>query len=186
MEDTILTLLFILALFLLLPVSILLLRDRMFRSARKRTAEQVQAESQAYRERLLHPQQAQLETEAGLFLPQRLITMYAETELILSEGLSICPPGKDPKKIREWIGNFLPLDMEGQKYTCDLELLAKAKGFCFAADGRGNFYWVPISDARQLDAPVFFACHDPWGNTKVADSLEDFLSWPRTKGNKKK
>jgi hypothetical protein len=55
MKDATLTLLFILTLFLLLPGCILWLRDRIFRSSRKRAAEQVQAQSQAYRERLLHP-----------------------------------------------------------------------------------------------------------------------------------
>jgi len=92
-KDTILTLLFIFAFFLFLPVSILLLRDRIFRSSRKRTAEQVHAQSQAYRERMLHPQQAEVEAEAGL-LPERLIKMYLDRELILSENFDICPPGK--------------------------------------------------------------------------------------------
>lgn len=181
MKDALLTLLWILALFLLLPVCILLLRDRIFRSSRKRTVEHVQAESQAYCERLLHPQQAEVEAELGL-LPERLIRMFSDAQLVLSEKLAICPPGKDPKKFGEWIDNFLPLDLESQQYTCDLALLAKAKGFCFATDGCGNFYWVPVSDARQPDSPVFFACHDPWGNAKVADSLEEFLTWPRNKG----
>jgi hypothetical protein len=179
MKDAILTILSVLALFLVLPVCILWLRDRILRSSRKRKAQEVQAQSQAYRERLLHPLQSQVEAETGLLLPQRLITMYSDKELILSEKLDVCPPGKDPKISSEWIDNFLPLDWEGQQYTCDLELLAKAKGFCFAADGCGNFYWVPISDTRQPDAPVFFACHDPWGNEKIADNLEEFLSWPR-------
>ena len=179
MKDATLTLLFILTLFLLLPGCILWLRDRIFRSSRKRAAEQVQAQAQAYRERLLHPQQAQVEAEAGLLLPQRLITMYADKELVLNEEFDICPSGKDPKKSSVWIEDFLPLDCEGQQYTCDLELLANAKGFCFARDGCGNFYWVPVSDTRQSDSPVFFACHDPWGNEKVANNLEEFLSWPR-------
>ena len=74
--------------------------------------------------------------------------------------------------------DFLPRDWEGQQYACDLELLANAKGFCFARDGCGNFYWVPVSDARHPDAPVFFACHVPWGTERIADSLEEFLSWP--------
>jgi hypothetical protein len=63
--------------------------------------------------------------------------------------------------------------------TEDLELLANAKGFCFARDGCGNFYWIPVSETRQPDSPVYFACHDPWGNEKVADSLQEFLTWPR-------
>jgi hypothetical protein len=61
--------------------------------------------------------------------------------------------------------------------TCDLVEAGWGKGFNFAADGTGNFYWMP--DNRQMDAPVFFACHDPWGNEKVAESLDEFLSWTR-------
>lgn len=179
MKDTILSILFLLGLFVVLPVFILWLRDKIFHSSAKRTPEQIQARMHAYRERLVNPQQALVEAEMGALLPQRLIAMYADRELVLSEDLNICPPGKDPKKSSEWIDNFLPLDSEGQKYTCDLELLANAKGFCFAGDGCGNFYWVPASETRQPDAPVFFACHDPWGNEKVADSLGEFLSWPR-------
>jgi hypothetical protein len=143
------------------------------------TPAQINAASQAYRDRLLHPQQAQVEAELGALLPERLMAIYADKELVLNEGFDICPPGKDPKKSSLWIEDFLPLDWEGQQYTCDLELLANAKGFCFARDGCGNFYWVPVSDIRQPDSPVFFACHDPWGNEKLADSLEEFLSWPR-------
>lgn len=179
MKGIFLTVLFLLALFLALPVSILWLRDKIFNSSRKRTPQQIQAGWDAYRERLLHPQQANVEAELGALLPQRLLGLYADKELLLSQQFDVCPPGKDPKKAKEWIENFLPLDSEGQKYTCDLELLAEAKGFCFAADGCGNFYWVPVSVTRQPDSRVFFACHDPWGNEKVADSLDEFLSWPR-------
>ncbi len=179
MKDTIFTLLFLVALFVVLPLSILLLRDKILRSSKKRTPEQILARAHAYHKRLVNPQQALVEAEMGAFLPQRLIAMYADRELVLSENHNVCPPGKDPKKSSEWIDSFLPLDSEGQKYACDLELLANAKGFFFARDGCGNFYWVPVSDTRQPDAPVFFACHDPWGNEKVAESLDQFLSWPR-------
>ena len=179
MKDAILALLFLVALFVVLPVSILWLRDIIFRSSRKRTPDQILARTHAYHQRLVNPQQALVEAEMGALLPQRLIAMYSDKELVLSQDLNIYPPGKDPKKSSEWIDNFLPLDSEGQKYTCDLELLANAKGFCFAGDGCGNFYWVPVSNIRQPDTPVFFACHDPWGNEKIADTLEEFLSWPR-------
>jgi SMI1 / KNR4 family (SUKH-1) len=179
MKDAILAILFLLALFVVLPISILWLRDKIFHSSRKQAPEQTQARMDAFRERLVNPQHALVEAEIGALLPQRLIAMYADRDLVLSQNFSFCPPGRDPKKSGEWIDNFLPLDLEGQKYTCDLELLAKAKGFCFARDGCGNFYWVPVSQTRQSDGPVFFACHDPWGNEKVADSLDEFLSWPR-------
>jgi hypothetical protein len=56
MKDTILALLFLLVLFVVLPVSILRLRDKIFYSSRKKSLEQVQAWLQACRERLRHPQ----------------------------------------------------------------------------------------------------------------------------------
>jgi hypothetical protein len=43
MKDTILALLFLLVLFVVLPVSILRLRDKIFYSSRKKSPEQVQA-----------------------------------------------------------------------------------------------------------------------------------------------
>src|SRR5579859_3453340 len=67
-----------------------------------------------------------------------------------------------------------------QIYGVLLAVFGCGKGFCFATDGAGNFYWTPLSDTRQHDAPVFFACHDPHGNERVAASLDEFLSWPRT------
>jgi len=179
MKDAILAILFLLGLFVVLPVSILWLRDKIFHSSRKEAPDRIQARMDAFRERLVNPQHALVEAEIGALLPQRLIAMYADRELVLSQNFSFCPPGKNPKKSSEWIDSFLPLDSESQKYTCDLGLLANAKGFCFAGDGCGNFYWVPVSETGQPDAPVFFACHDPWGNEKISDSLGEFLSWPR-------
>ena len=179
MKDTVLAILFLLGLYVVLPASILWLRDRIFHTSTKGMPEQMQARMHAYRERLANPQQALVEAEIGALWPQMLIAMYSDRDLVLSQKLNICPPGKDPRKSGEWIDNFLPLNSEGQKHTCDLELLANAKGFCFAGDGCGNFYWVPVSNTRLSDAPVFFACYDPWGNEKIADSLEEFLSWPR-------
>ena len=59
-------------------------------------------------------------------------------------------------------------------HTTDLREFGR--GCCFAADGCGNFYWTPVSDTPQDDAPVYFACHDSYGNEKVANSLEEFFS----------
>ena len=101
MKDTILTLLSVLALLLVLPVSVLWLRDRIFRSSGEKTREQVEARLHAYRERLLHPQQAHVEAQLGALLPQSLIVLYADQELLRSEKFEICPPGKDSKKSSE-------------------------------------------------------------------------------------
>lgn len=116
----------------------------------------------------------------GGMLPQRLLALYDDRHTVLSEQIEIRRPDNDPEQSAEWIEAFLPLDLASQKFTCDLPAQGWGKGFCFATDGAGNFYWVLCSDSRQSDSPVFFACHDPHGNERVADSLSEFLSWPRT------
>ena len=154
---------------------------RFFHQLRHRqTPEQRQAARESFRRRLIHPNAAEVEQGIGARLPQRLIALYDDRKTILTEELEVHRPSSDGDAASEWIEAFLPLDLESQKYTVDLVEQGWGKGFCFATDGAGNFYWVPVSDTREPDASVFFACHDPLGNEQVAASLDEFLSWPRT------
>jgi hypothetical protein len=149
------------------------------------TPEQRQAARDSFRNRLVHPNQAQVEQGIGAFLPQRLLTLYEDHPTILTEQLEIRRPAAnpenpaEPQNPAEWIEAFLPLDVESQKYVLDLAAQGWGKGFCFATDGEGNFYWILANDTRQPDAPVFFAHTDPVANEQVAASLDEFLSWPR-------
>jgi hypothetical protein len=179
MRDWLLAIFSLFCLFIALPVLLLWLRDRVRDWRRRKTPAQVQAHASAYRNRLLNPNQNSIETKMGGLLPDSLLALYADHALVLAGGFEIRSPHLGPKQFGDWIQEFLPLDIESQQYTWDLQEAGWGKGFCFAADGMGNFYWVPVTAARQPDSPVFFACHDPWGNEKVADSLEEFLSWPR-------
>jgi len=148
---------------------------------RKRpTVAELQAARDAFRSRLIHPNPAEVEQALGAFLPQRLIALYDDHQTVLTEEIELARPAHNGDASSEWIEAFLPLDAESQRFTVDLGEQGWGKGFCFAIDGAGNFYWVPVSDTRQPDSPVFFACHDPFGNEQVAASLEEFLSWPRT------
>ena len=126
---------------------------------------------------MLHPEIEPVEESCGGKIPARLIAMYSDHELVFGHDFEVCQPGKDPKKDWWWLRDFVPLTVEDQNRTADLTEFGK--GCCFAGDGAGNFYWLPVEADRKSDAPVYFACHDPWGNEKVADSLDDFLSWPR-------
>lgn len=155
---------------------------RFFHQRRHRqTPEQLQAARESFRNRLVDPNPSEVEQGIGALLPQRLIALYADHVTVLTEEIEVRRPDSgDGERSSEWIEAFLPLDLESQKYTVDLEERGWGKGFSFATDGAGNFYWVPVSDTRQPDAPVFFACHDPFGNEQVASTLEEFLSWPRT------
>jgi hypothetical protein len=140
----------------------------------------------------VHPRAEEVEQGIGALLPQRLLTLYDDHQTILTEQIEIRRPETDPadaaaqedlagaKLSAEWIEAFLPLDLESQKYTVDLAVFGCGQGFCFATDGAGNFYWTPLGETRQADAPVFFVCHDPQGNEQVASSLDEFFSWPRT------
>lgn len=177
MKDSLLTIAALLSLFIALPMFLLWIRDRIRDRRHRKTPEQIESRALAYRERLLNPDPTGVETRIGGLLPERLITLYKDQATVLSEKVEIRPPRLGPKEFGEWIEAFLPLDAESQSYTCELK--EWGNGFCFAADGMGNFYWVPVNANRQSDAPVFFACHDPWGNEKIAESLDEFLSWSR-------
>lgn len=158
---------------------LLWLRDRVRDCRRHKTPEQIDAEASAYRTRLLNPNQNSVESKIGGLLPESLLGLYADHALVLAKGIEIPSQRLGSQESGEWIQEFLPLDIESQQFTWDLEGAGWGKGFCFAADGMGNFYWVPVNATRQPDTPVFFACHDPWGNEKIAESLLEFLSRPR-------
>ncbi|MGC1620099.1 MAG: SMI1/KNR4 family protein [Candidatus Acidiferrum sp.] len=149
------------------------------------TPEEHEAARDSFRNRLVHPHPEEVEQGIGAILPQRLLTLYDDHQTILTERLEIRRPDPDPNNLTEpknpaeWIEAFLPLDLESQKFAIDLKAQGWGKGFCFATDGEGNFYWTPFSDDRQPDGPVFFAHTDPVANEQVAASLEEFLAWPR-------
>jgi hypothetical protein len=164
--------------FLLLAV--VLSGKRLWHRIRERqTPEELQAARDAFRNRLIHPHAAELERESGALLPQRLLTLYTDHPTVLLEQVELRRPDASSKDGAEWIEAFLPLDLESQKFTLDLAKQGWGKGFCFATDGAGNFYWVPLHETRQPDSPVFFASRDPLATEQVAGSLDEFLSWPR-------
>ena len=159
---------------------------RLLRQFRNRmTPEQRQAARDSFRNRLVHPNAAQVEQEIGAYLPQRLLDLYDDRLTILTEQLEIRRPranpenDAEPQNPAEWIEAFLPLDLESQRYTLNLADQGWGQGFCFATDGEGNFYWTPANDTRLPDAPVYFAHADPVANEQVASTLDEFLSWPR-------
>jgi len=168
----------LLAAFLLL--ALVLSGKRLLGQIRDRTTpEQRLAARDSFRNRLIHPKATEVEEAFRALLPERLLTLYTDHPTLLLEQLELRRPGAGPKEASEWIEAFLPLDLESQKYTIDLAQQGWGKGFCFATDGTGNFYWVPLSEARQADSPVFFASREPMATEQVAGSLEELLSWPR-------
>ncbi len=147
--------------------------------------EEIRAARESFRNRLVHSNATEVEQGIGALLPERLLALYEDHQTVLTEQIEIRRPAPnpenpaEPQNPAEWIEAFLPLDLESQKYALDLPAQGWGKGFCFATDGEGNFYWTPANTTRQPDAPVFFAHADPVMNEQVSSSLEEFLSWPR-------
>src|SRR5580693_1778112 len=121
----------------------------------RQSPEQLEAARDSFRSRLIHPNPAQVEQGIAAYLPQRLLTLYDDHATILAEQIEIRRPAPnpenplEPQNPAEWIEAFLPLDLESQKYALDLPARALGKGFCFATDGEGNFYWIPANGTRQ-------------------------------------
>lgn len=83
---------------------------------------------------------------------------------------------------RRWVDLFLPLDQEAL-HPYGLPLPAGA--VAFADDEHGHpYYFVPDSSPYG-DGPVFLLCPNAVGEgaERVAESLSEFLGWPRQYGH---
>src|SRR5438445_13215682 len=157
------------------------IRQAITRFRSRPTPEQTTDKYEAYLRRLLHPQPEAVEKELGKLLPESLLQLYEDKSAIQSVGFQLEKPGKKRWWPKRWpVYCFEPLDIEALNelpYEEDF-----GPGFCFATTGRGCWYWVAATDQRERDSPVIFLDYDGSGShgETVADSLEEFLSWPRS------
>lgn len=144
------------------------------------SSEQLKAARKAYLDRLLSPQAAAVERQLGKLLPQRLLELYEDTSTIQSGGFKLEKPGKKRWRPERWpVYCFEPLDTEAlTEWQYEHEL---GPGFCFATTGQGCWYWIAASDQRAIDSPVIFLDYDSGRShgERIADSLDEFLSWQR-------
>lgn len=155
-------------------------RDVVARFRSRLSPEQLSAAREAYQRRLLNPQPADVERELGRKLPERLLQLYEDKTAIQSGGFKIMKPGGSRWRSVRWpVYCFEPLDIESLHALPYEEEFGP--GFCFAASGSGCWYWMGASDLRAKDSPVIFFDYDGSGShgEKVADTLDEFLSWPR-------
>ena len=144
------------------------------------TAGEIKATYEAYLHRLLNPQPDDVERELGKLLPERLLRLYEDKSAIQSAGFQLETPGKRRWWPERWpVYCFEPLDIEALNELPYEEELGP--GFCFATTGRGSWYWIAASDQRAKDSPVIFLDYDGGRShgATVADSLDEFLNWPR-------
>lgn len=141
------------------------------------TALRVRKSWRSYRKRLRSPKPFEVEEKLGALLPSRLVALYRDTKTILENEFQVLPQIKYSEAESFYIAEFLPLDARSLKDVRGLSEFGTI--FCFASDGCGNYFWVSLDKIRQKDSNVWQFYHDDGKNIKVADSLEEFLSWPR-------
>jgi hypothetical protein len=156
------------------------IRRTLARFRSRPTPDQIKATYEAYLRRLLNPQPDAVERELGKLLPERLLKLYEDRSAIQSAGFQLEKPVKKRWRPERWpVYCFEPLDIESLNELPYEEELGP--GFCFATTGRGSWYWIAASDQRAKDSPVIFLDYDGGGShgKTVADSLDEFLNWPR-------
>src|SRR5260370_1501792 len=134
----------------------------------------------SYLRGVFDPQRDAVERELGKLLPERLLQLYQDQSAVQAAGFQLEKPGGKRWWPKRWqVYCFEPLDTESQDQLPYEEELGP--GFCFATTGRGSWYWIAASDQRAKDSPVIFLDYDGGGShgKTVADSLEEFLNWPR-------
>jgi len=149
---------------------ILTVRDRLARRPAPSPAEQA-ADDAARRARLLTPDWPAVERQLGRRTPEVLRRLYTDQTLLLSAPLTITGP-PDTSDTEWHIECFHPADGRGEHFW------VPSGAFCFATTGFGDPYYIEAGP-RGEDGPVSVHYHDGGDVVRIADTLAEFLTWPR-------
>lgn len=149
---------------------ILTVRDWLIRRPPPSPEEQRAAEA-AWNEQLLAPDWAAVERQLGRRTPAVLRELYADHALLLSTPFTVIgPPGGLDA---EWhIDSFYPADGRASTFW------VPAGAFCFATTVFGDPYYVELGQHGE-DGPVSVHYHDGGDIVRIANTLAEFLTWPR-------
>jgi hypothetical protein len=129
--------------------------------------------SSPFRQRLLNPRWDAIEAALGRPVPGVLREIYGAPEALLRGHFYLSRPDG---QTRAWLDLFLPMDEEAL-HPYGLTLPAGA--VAFADDEHGDPYFY-IPDATEYgDGPVFRLERNQASTDRLADSLAEFLRWPR-------
>jgi hypothetical protein len=172
MTDNLQNLATLLLLFLVVPLIILSLYSK-FAARRARTSHA--RESAEFQRRLHQPQFEELERHFGRPLPEAFKRLYGDYQRISRTDFVVSPPGSKPED-RAWhIAGFLPAD---SRTLADSWSELGQNNLPFACDEVGDTYYMPLDEATDLDGPVWRFHQESGEREQVAESLEEFLSWP--------
>ena len=168
MGETAQTLAAIFAVFVLLPVVILLVRDRTGR----RSKESIEDYSKRFEVRLVNPDFTAVERHFGRPLPDSVRTLYANRNELAMGDFEVAATVEAPEDARWYIAFYEPADFE----TVANAWPGTEQYFAFANDGSGNGYLV---DPGEEDPPVLYHDHETGEMSSVCDRFSVFMKWPR-------
>jgi hypothetical protein len=171
-------------LYLVLPVAVLVLKDRIadrrsradYEKTRRERPETI-AGTPEYSTRFDHPQFEALEKRVAGRLPDSFRVLHGCRDLLREAGFAFVPPNPRGPRDRWHVVQFLPADVQMlEEYQSFL-----GTEFLPFADNDGDVYYLDLAEATAADAPVEIWTHDSDERERIADSLTEFLSWRRVK-----
>lgn len=131
-----------------------------------------------YEARFSQPDFAAIESQLGRPVPGEYRRLYSDSEIVRMTDLEVVPPDSTTHDEHWPIICFFPADRQA---IIDLwpGRLLNPNQLPFATDGSGGLYYLELLDQNENDPPVFFYHWDGEVRAKIADSLSEFLSWPR-------
>lgn len=170
--------------YLVLPVAILILKDRLSDRRSRAAYEQALRErpetiygTPEYAGRFDHPQFDRLQQRIAGPLPDSFRALHARRDLLRESGFAFVPPAPRDASDRWDIVQFLPADV-GMLEECHSWLGAEC--LPFATDDAG-IYYLDLAEGTSADAPVRLWVHDDTEREWVAGSLTELLSWRMVK-----
>ena len=140
--------------------------------ARKKRQQQVEQSRQRDRERMLHPRFSDIELRFDWRVPQQIRELYQDQDTILRTHFYVLDPVEE--QAAWFIAAFVPADLDAvQEWWPPL-----GDAFVFARAVGGCCYFVPTRNLHPTPLPVFLR-YGSGDIVRVADTLEDFLGWPR-------
>lgn len=173
----------LLLLYVVLPVLLLMVRDRLEKRASRRAYEQALRDhpeqcpgTPEYELRYDRPRFEELETLIGRPLPQSYRRLFSDHGFVRKTWIRFTPPGAADAMDRADVHQFIPADAAGleERWPC-----LDASQLVFATI-EGDNYYLALDEGGGEDAPVYLFYHDGGDHRRIADSLQQFLSWRTT------
>lgn len=168
MSDTLITVIFLLAVLVLLPIALLLLRDRFD----KPSPQQIRDAQNQLAKRLKCPEFEALERHYCCEFPECVKQLYSDMPELLQEEFEVADPDHRLREETLYVAFYQPADLQ----TVEEMWPGNSNYFAFANDGCGDEYLI---DPNESDPAVLLHNHETGEKRIVAQRFTDFMRWNR-------